>query len=78
MTIKKQFGVDNVTVILEWIHENATSYTLSTIPQVAIRNQTTSVQMTLSYNTLYNVSVVATLCGQNTTIVSVLSYGETI
>jgi hypothetical protein len=37
---------------------------------------TPSVQFSVSYNTLYNVSIVATsICGQNRTVVS-LHYGE--
>ena len=70
--------MDNVTVILEWTPENGMSYNVSVVPQVAVRfTGDRSVQLTASYNTVYNVSVVATLCGRNNaTTATGLSYGE--
>ena len=62
----EQFRADNVTIILEWSQDNygTLSYHVSVTPQVDIRfTGSTSVQLTVSYNILYNVSVVATLCG---------------
>lgn len=36
----------------------------------------TRVQVTIAYNTLYNLSIIGTLCRQNTTEVIKLHYGE--
>ena len=75
----KQMETDSVTVILEWVQENGTSYNVSVVPQASIRfTRSTSIQLTVLYNVLYNVSIVASLCGQNTTGISVLSYGELV
>ena len=75
----EQFGMDGVTVILEWSQENnGTSHNVSVVPLVAIWSTgSTRVQLTVLYNTLYNVSVVATLCGRhNATTTVELSYGK--
>ena len=70
-TTSEQFGHDAVSVTLQWIpasFNSLYSYNVIVDPQVQLQfNGSTRVQLTLSYNTLYNVSVVAThLCGQNT------------
>lgn len=63
---------ENVTVTLEWSQENPSySYNVTVIPQIelAYNHQCTTctVQLTLSYNTQYNASVVAIHpCGQST------------
>ena len=69
---------DNVTVILESTVEN---YVINVEPQVTILYLgPTSVQLIISYNILYNVSAVATQCGQNSSHVHFieLQYGESI
>ena len=66
-TTSEQFGRDAVSVTLQWIPKSLYSYNVIVNPQVQLQfNGSTRVQLILSYNTLYNVSVVAThLCGQN-------------
>lgn len=74
-------GITNVTVILEWTQEDGVYYNVSVVPPTAsVFTGSTSLHLTVSYNTSYNVSVVATsFCGQNsatTVIVLTQSYGE--
>lgn len=71
------FGSDGATVNLEWIQESGVSYNVSVIPPVAVRaTGSTSVQLTVGYNTLYNVSVIAkTHCDHTTTVIGLI-YGE--
>ena len=65
-----------------WSQENPIySYSVTVIPQIelAYNQQCTSctVQLTLSYNTQYYVSVVATHpCGQSTSFTELYYYGE--
>ena len=73
----------NVSVILEWTlpPESALySYNISVVPQASQLNfyGSTRAQLTLSYNTLYNVSVVARhLCGNASVATSIqLYYGK--
>ena len=52
-----------VCVILEWIEEDSIpySYDIITSPPLEVTfNGSSTIQLTLSYNTLYNVSVVGT------------------
>ena len=74
----KETGPRNVTLILDWTSENSVSYNVSVVPQVLISfTASLSVQLTVLYNVLYNVSVVSTLCGQNSATTSIgLKYGE--
>lgn len=59
----------NVTVTLEWTQESLASYNVTivspqnTMHMVFVNN--TNAQLTVPYNTPYNVSVTAYLCGQN-------------
>ena len=74
-----QFGIDDVTIVLMWEQEDGTSYNVSVHPNVNIRfTGNTMVELTsVSYNTSYMVSIVATLCGRNNyTAVIRLNYGE--
>ena len=77
MNITEQLGLDRITVNLEWIHKNGVSYNVSVDPQVAVnytgRNR---VQLIVFYDKIYNISVVASLCGRNSTIFRVLNHGE--
>ena len=73
-----EYGILDVTVRLQWIPDNRIIYNISTNPKVTIVDlmTTPSVQFSVSYNTHYKVSIVATSsCGQNRTIFS-LHYGE--
>ena len=68
----EQFESDTVTLVLEWTQESSLlsySYNVSAVPdpQPAITFiGNTSVQLTVPYNMLFNVSVTASesLCGQ--------------
>ena len=63
-----EYGTHNVTVLLRWIPENGVTYNISTEPEVETVinfNTMSTAQITLSYNTHYNVSVLATsVCGR--------------
>ena len=62
------FEEDNVTIFLEWAAENATGviYNVSIIPRVPIiKLSDTSIELRVAYNTAYNLSIFATLCGRN-------------
>ena len=77
----EQFGLDNITVILEWHNEGGgVSYSASvTTESLAVEMLTghASIELVLLYNTQYNLSIVASLCGVNsTTSITELNYGE--
>jgi uncharacterized protein YeaC (DUF1315 family) len=60
------FGSDNLTVILEWSqHHDRETYSIAIVPEPLHigHNTNTSVQLVMLYNTQYNVTVTATLCG---------------
>ena len=82
MIISVEYGTENATVHLELTpesHNNITSYTVSAEPQVVVtlNSSLSSVQLTVQYNTLHNVSIVATSCGQYaTTTIIKLHYGK--
>ena len=76
-----QFGTESVTVILDWTSEHpGASYNVSVVPQVPIMyTGNTRAQLNVLYNTLYDVSIVATLCAQSsirTATTIGLNYGE--
>ena len=66
--VSEHFTSDGVVVTLEWIQQNFYSYNVSVIPQPEYDvNETTRIQLNVSYNTFYNMNVVASPpCGQNT------------
>ena len=81
-TTVSRYGSDNVTVTLEWLPglEVEVSYDISVVPAPLDRSMfnRTSLQATVSYNILYNVSVVASHCHlQNTTIIE-FKFGKTM
>ena len=58
-------GGDNVTVILNGTQEDGLSYNIVTHPPAPIRLQAfTSFELKVAYNTLYNVSIVPSYCGE--------------
>jgi hypothetical protein len=74
-----EYRILDVIVLLQWTPQNGVIYNISTNPRVAMVDLmiTPSVQFSVSYNTLYNVSIVATsICGQNRTVNISLHYGE--
>lgn len=81
--ISEQFGTNKatVTVTLESMDNTRVSYGASVVPKidtktVIIRNTITVVQLMIPYNEKYNLSIVASLCGHNTTTVHELIYGK--
>ena len=78
ITTREGFGMENVTVTLDWKPEMGMSYNVIINPNVPVKFvENTSIQLVVSYNTLYNVSVVATSCGHSNVMATVrLSYGE--
>jgi hypothetical protein len=72
------FQITNFTVVLNWIQEAQVSYSIGTDPLtelVPITNN--SWKVTGNYNTLYNVSIEATLCDNYSKTTSIfLEYGQ--
>ena len=76
-----QFGTSNCSVILGWNADDRVSYEAITVPEtiIVLFLKRTRLQLILFYNTLYNITIAATLCGQNServTTTVMLSYGE--
>ena len=73
----EQFKNESVVVTLEWTVVNGAFMGLSVVPMAATVNLgPSSRQLMLSYNTSYNVTVVARLCGQYSSHSIELHYGE--
>ena len=77
------FQIDGITVTLSWTlqHElkgSAVSYYISVVPLVASFNRgPRNATLRLSYNTMYAVSIVASVCQRNVSSTSVtLTYSE--
>ena len=70
----EEFWIDEVTVTLEW--NNESSYYVSVSPYTPFKSSSsTGILLRVSYNTLYNVSVISMdPCGQNS--VFEIYYGE--
>ena len=82
-SVSEQFESDHVIITLKWTSESSGQlvvYNVSIVPQGqrAVKfNGSAMAQLTLSYNTLYNVSILAAVpCGLNTTRSIALNYGE--
>jgi hypothetical protein len=70
---------DYLTVFLEWIPEKGVTYNVRTETATVAVNITvtaSSAQINVSYNTLYNMSVEVTLCGQKNVSVVEIYFGE--
>ena len=72
------FHDENITIVLNWAQGNNELYTASIVPSVPMLLDTgsTTIQLTLQYNTHYSVSIVAFLCEYNTTDIVDLYYGK--
>ena len=75
------FGNDAFTVTLEWPQFSGETYSVVTIPGPEAVHKSfttnTSIQLVMLYNTQYNVSVTATLCGyKNATNFTEVYYGN--
>ena len=73
------FDTNSVMVTVTWQQERGASYNVSVLPQVVVNmSGPTTLQLTLAYNTLYNVTIATIVCGQTLpTTVTQLHYGET-
>ena len=70
---------DDVTVTLQWPREAGAVYHVNVLPQIPHTELTNAmtiimINLTVSYNIQYNVSIVSSLCGVTTT--KVLNYGK--
>ena len=79
--VTKHFGIDNVTVTLEWIPVEEVTYNVSVVPQeefpFALSISTwTQWQLILYYNIMYSVNIQASFCGYNNTTTLMLKYCE--
>ena len=74
-------GNNNVTVTLQWPREAGVVYRIDVLPETSLTksciimsHNTITINLTISYNIQYNVSIVSSLCG--VTIPKVLNYGK--
>ena len=76
--ISEEFRADNTIVTIEFTGESMVTYdSVSTVPQVDVAvTESTSIRITVPYNIHLNVSIVASLCGQNSTSEYSLYYGK--
>ena len=71
---------DDVTVTLQWPREPGAVYHISVLPEISHTELTSmrhfffAINLTISYNIQYNVSIVSSFCGVTTT--KVLKYGK--
>lgn len=75
--MSEQFGTESVSVTLEWMDVLLDIHTY-VVPEPLVKTVGNStIQLMVPYNIPYLVKLVATLCGQNTTDVMTLHYGQT-
>jgi hypothetical protein len=77
-TVNQFLRSDDVTVTLQWPREAGAVYHVNVLPQIP-HTQLTNVMiaminLTISYNNQYNVSIISSLCGVTTT--KVLNHGK--
>ena len=69
---------NDVTVTLQWPREAGVVYRVNILPDTsltkAMSHNTVTLNLTISYNIQYNVTIVSSLCGITTT--KVLNYGK--
>lgn len=71
MTISERYGINNITVTVEWSQSrDDVHYNVSTEPQLDVNFiGNMSVQMVVFYNTFYSVNVTAnSLCNSTATV----------
>ena len=73
-----QFLRNSIAVTLQWPREDGAVYSVNVSPFTEFTNNTMNhdsivINLTISYNIQYNVSVVSSLCGITTT--KMLNYG---
>jgi hypothetical protein len=77
------FHVNDITATLSWTQHGlestgaAVAYHVSVIPPASFNRGSRNATLRLSYNTLYAVSIVASVCQRNVSSASItLKYGE--
>ena len=83
VSLIEEFGVDNVTVFLQWTSEEISNplvtYHVSVEPMAQISTGNGRANLTLLYNTLYKVNVVADFCGRRNANATLLkNYGNIV
>ena len=74
--VSEDYGAANVTVTVEWTQLVGAVYNIQILPSVVITRNMNSCQLTVPYNTEYNLTVeVSAPCRLNTTVIR-LYYGE--
>ena len=80
---EEEFGMDGVAIGLHWTQEShgnlLASYNISTVPTIGAEVtmiSNTKANLTVPYNTPYNVSVVADLCGSQAITKIEIHYGK--
>ena len=80
--ISKDYAADNVTVIVEWTKQEDTRYTFEVSPPGPVPvmfSGSNLLQLTISYNTEYNLSVLAAApCKEKVTAFIKLNYSKYI
>ena len=79
LSISEIYGANNVTVTVEWEQQEGEIFTIRVVPPVPIvlSGGSTSCQLTIPYNSEYNLTVEASvLCQPNATALIRLNYGE--
>ena len=75
--LSERFQSENVTVTLKWVQGVNDFYNVQVVPPVYMYyNDSTTVELTLLYNILYSVTIIAYLCEYNTTDVTEFLYGK--
>ena len=75
--VSKEYGAANVTVTVDWTQLGDAAYNVKIFPSVPIIERTNSCQLTIPYNTEYNLTVEASApCKPNNTAFINLRYGE--
>ena len=76
--LSEEFGAENITVVHEWTEQEHVSYNIIVDPSAPVISiSRSSARITLTYNIAYRVIFTAThMCGQVSTNVSNLHYGE--
>ena len=74
----EEYSADNITVTVEWTQQVYATYNVTVVPLVPIVfTGSTRCQLTIPYNTEYNLTVEAAApCRANTTALIRLNYGE--
>ena len=76
--VSELFNNNSIVITLEWTVENGTFNNLSVVPEAleSINIGASIRLLMISYNIIYNVTAVASLCGQYSTHSVQLYYGE--